>query len=89
MSTPRRIDVEQVRKTAKEIVERLKTDPAFAAQLKEDPVTTLSSAGMPDLTIPFFVQELSELDDVSGYMQGFPQPICSPIGLTLSCIYTT
>lgn len=86
MSTPRKIDADQIRATANEIVERLKTDQAFATQLKEDPVTALSSAGMPDLAIPLFARELSSSADVSGYMQGFPDPICLTIGL--SCILT-
>lgn len=87
MSFPSEIDAEQVRTLASDIVERLNVDPAFGDQLKEDPVSTLSSVGMPELAIPIFLREISPSEDVSGFMHQSGGQFCTVI--FTSCLVTS
>ena len=63
-------DMEQVRATIHELVERTKAEPDFRDQILSDPEETLTTAGLPKAFIPAFLQE-AELSEVSGFILDF------------------
>ena len=60
---------EQVRALARRLAEKAKNDPAFREQIMQDPMSTLTSAGLPEQAVADFLRETG-LGDVSGYMLG-------------------
>jgi hypothetical protein len=63
-------EIEAIRAKASTIAARIKAEPAFKAQLEQDPENTLLGAGLPANAIPDFLAEVqSELVGVQGYME--------------------
>ncbi|MFW6074699.1 MAG: hypothetical protein ACOC9Y_03835 [Chloroflexota bacterium] len=59
----------EVRETAKQIAHRLIDEPNFRDQVKKDPQTALTGAGLPAEAVPDFLREIGAQsdDEVSGY----------------------
>ena len=68
-------NLEQMRATARQLAERVQTDPAFKEQIRKDPVKTLAAAGLPENDIPDFLRETG-LSDVAGYGPQFCLATC-------------
>ena len=64
MSTPY---PEEVRAKAREIVDRMKADASFAAQVDQDPQGTLVAAGLPTQAVEDFTVEAANSGEVQGY----------------------
>lgn len=72
--------IEQIREKAALIVDRLKTDPTFKAQVEQHPESTLVAAGLPTNAVADFLTDMQkESSEVSGYVV---------VGCDLSCICT-
>jgi hypothetical protein len=72
--------IEQIREKAAVIVDRIKTDSAFKAQVEQDPENALISAGLSANAVSDFLTNIrTETGEVSGYLD----PTC-----TISCICT-
>ncbi len=59
-------NIEQIRALARSIAERGKQDQDFRQQIKLDPVTTLTNAGLPEEFVYIFLQEV-QAGEVSAY----------------------
>lgn len=75
----------QVRATAKEIVQRLQDEPAYRQQVKDNPVETLTSSGMPKEAVPLFLQDIGADSEVAGYKLELHNPFddvgsCNVVG---------
>ncbi|GCE14647.1 hypothetical protein [Tengunoibacter tsumagoiensis] len=57
---------QQLRALARQLSERMKTEPDFKAQVEKDPSATLTAAGLPTDAVKEFLQ-LTSTDDVTGY----------------------
>lgn len=72
--------IEHIREQATLIIDRLKTDGAFKAQVEQDPENTLVAAGLSANAVSDFLTNMrTETGEVSGYLD----PTC-----TISCICT-
>jgi hypothetical protein len=58
---------EDIRTKAREIVDRMKADPSFAAQVDQDPQGTLVAAGLPAQAVEDFTIEAAKSGEVQGY----------------------
>lgn len=58
---------DQIQARAREVANRVKTDPTFKAQLEKDPVGTLKSVGLPSEITTDFLREVGLEADVAGY----------------------
>jgi hypothetical protein len=77
-------DTEQIRTQLNGVLERAKTDPTYLTQLKSNPGTTLTAAGLPNDAVGAAADELGLGDDVSGYMRSQCGYTCDGI----TCIIT-
>jgi hypothetical protein len=60
------MDLEQVRQLARMLAKRSQAEPAFAERILNDPISTLTDAGLPeDFVEEFLIQ--AQLSDVQGY----------------------
>jgi len=59
-------DMQAIRATARKLAEQAKTDPAFKEHIQQDPVKTLTDAGLPENAVSDFLRETG-MSDVSGY----------------------
>ncbi len=62
--------LEQIRQTAIELADRAKSDTEFREKIHQNPVGTLTEAGLPREAIGNFLREtqiMDEFDDVEGY----------------------
>lgn len=59
--------LDELRDKAQAIAERVKADPAFVQRIKDDPMGTLSGAGIPEGVINQLVQGKTEEVEVAGY----------------------
>jgi hypothetical protein len=75
-----RVDLQDVRRTAQEIVQRAKSDPDFIQQVKAAPEQTLVAAGLPAGVLPDFLTEQGYQAEVSGYAR------CTESCVDLTCI---
>jgi|SwirhisoilCB2_FD_contig_41_5589963_length_757_multi_9_in_0_out_0_2 hypothetical protein len=67
MSNPQdKQNVQDVREKAREIGQRAKNDPQFMQEIKQDPMSTLEKAGLPQGAAADVVRE-EEGAEVSGY----------------------
>ncbi len=69
------IDLEQARVLARTLANRAQNDPSFAQRILQDPMTTLTRAGLPADFVEEFLAR-AELSEVQGYLS----PSC---GLTV------
>jgi hypothetical protein len=81
-------DIAQVRATASQIVLRLQNDPTFAESIRENPVSTLQAAGLPESSVNDFLHEIDSSAEVAGYIMktvgvGHEEDECS-----VTCIFT-
>lgn len=58
---------EEIRAKARTIVNRMKTDPGFAAGVAQDPHATLVAAGLPAQAVEDFTIEAAKSGEVQGY----------------------
>jgi len=58
---------EDIRAKAREIVNRMKSDSGFAAQVDQDPKGTLVAAGLPAQAVEDFTIEAAKSGEVQGY----------------------
>jgi hypothetical protein len=76
---------EDIRTKAREIVDRMKADPSFAAEVDQDPQGTLVAAGLPAQAVEDFTVEAAKSGEVQGYMR------CAntcDISCALTCVIT-
>jgi hypothetical protein len=66
MSTKQTHD-EAARAKAQELANRLKTDPGFRQQIEQDPVATVTGAGLSEIAAQDFLREVDMTPDVAGY----------------------
>ena len=66
MSTSQQYD-DATRSTARELADRLKSDPNFRTQVEADPAGTLTGAGLPEQAVSDFLNDTGIQADVSGY----------------------
>ena len=68
---------EKAREKAREILGRMKSDPGFIQQLRDDPRATLAAAGMPADVLDEAVEGLGLSPEVAGHGRnlGAPQSI--------------
>jgi hypothetical protein len=60
------VDIEQARATARILAGRVQTDPTFLESILQDPISVLTSAGLPaDFVEEFLVR--AQLSEVQGY----------------------
>jgi hypothetical protein len=69
------LPIDQIRKLARDLLQRVQRDPQFAAQMLQDPVTVLADAGLPEEFAQEFLAQ-AQLSEVQGYLS----PSC---GLTV------
>lgn len=74
--------IEHIRQTARQLAERLKTDPAFRTQIELQPETTLIAAGLPEEAVPDFLHETQVSDEVSAYSVCCITCVTTPINTT-------
>ena len=60
-------DVAAAREKVHVVANRMKSDQAYAREVREQPVIKLREAGLDDTTIAIFCHEEGWGDDVSGY----------------------
>ncbi|HVU66245.1 MAG TPA: hypothetical protein VHD63_03910 [Ktedonobacteraceae bacterium] len=78
-------DMQQVRELARSLAKRAWTDEDFRQQIQDNPVETLTSAGLPGEFAEAFLHE-AQLSEVSAY--GLEQQcLISDIGLLQDFIY--
>ncbi|HZR41215.1 MAG TPA: hypothetical protein VFB12_13925 [Ktedonobacteraceae bacterium] len=58
--------LDQIRNVARQLGERVKSDPSFKEQVQKDPHGTLTNAGLPEQYVGDFLRE-TQMEDVSGY----------------------
>lgn len=56
-------ELENIRQTALAVAERAKTDEQFRVQIQQDPLETLTQAGLPREAIGEFLRETQIIDD--------------------------
>ena len=78
--------IEQIRAQARAIADRARSDPAFEAQLRADPVATLSAAGLPEPAIGDLLRE-DGYGEVAGYLKCTYTCNANP-GDPRSCLFT-
>ena len=66
MSTPQQYD-DTARTKARELADRLKSDPNFRTQVESDPAGALTGAGLPAHAVTDFLNDTGIQADVSGY----------------------
>lgn len=59
-------NIEQVRAIAQSIAERARQDKDFRLQIKQDPVNTLTNAGLPEEFVEMFLHEV-QAGEVTAY----------------------
>jgi hypothetical protein len=59
--------LQQLRTQAQAIAERVKSDPEYLEHIKNDPVATLTAAGVPEDVVTSLIEGKTEEADVSGY----------------------
>ena len=64
------IDVQQVRAKAKELADRVQSDPSFRSSVESDPSGALTAAGLPAKAVEEFVIDVGITPDVGGYRPG-------------------
>ncbi|MFW6074702.1 MAG: hypothetical protein ACOC9Y_03850 [Chloroflexota bacterium] len=57
----------EARETAKQLAHRLIDDPDFGQQVKDNPVATLTAAGLPEEGVDEFLGQFPAMAEVSGY----------------------
>jgi hypothetical protein len=67
--------LERIRHIARSLAQRAHDDPNFAQQVRDDPYSVLSSAGLPEEFVPEFLEQ-TQLSEI----QGYASPSC---GLTV------
>ena len=76
-------NLEQVRAVGKQLIERIKSDPAFKQQVEKDPVKTLTAAGLPEKAVADVLRE-ADMSDVVAYGA---DTVSIPTGICLfSCL---
>lgn len=78
-------DMEHVRALARSLAQRAWSEQDFRQRIQENPVETLSDAGLPEEFVGIFLQE-AQLSEVSGYGVG-QQCLLSDIGYLQDFIY--
>ncbi|HVB71921.1 MAG TPA: hypothetical protein VNE38_00050 [Ktedonobacteraceae bacterium] len=78
-------DMEHVRALARSLAQRAWSEPDFQKRIQENPVETLSDAGLPEKFVEMFLQE-AQLSEVSSYGIG-QQCLLSDIGYLQDFIY--
>lgn len=66
MSTQQSYD-DATRAKAQDLANRLKNDPAFRQQIEQDPISTLTNAGLSESAAFDFLHDTGMTPDVSGY----------------------
>ncbi len=61
------LDREAVRRQSAELAAQIKSDPAFKAQVINDPTGTLTAHNLPVEVIPDFLQEVGLAGEVQAY----------------------
>lgn len=56
------------RALAQQLAQRVQNDPLFRMAVENDPVSALSTEGLPEDLIPIFLRETEVAWDVAGYM---------------------
>jgi hypothetical protein len=69
MSTPSPSDAQRARQTAQGLLTRLNSDPAFKQQVEQDPIHTLTAAGLPGPGAEEFIRETGIGSEVMGYRE--------------------
>ncbi len=59
-------ETERIRETARAIIERAKTDPAYLDKLRDRPEETIRAAGVPEWAVAQLAQEITPAE-VQGY----------------------
>jgi hypothetical protein len=77
---------DEVRAKAREIVDRMKSDASFAAQVDQDPQGTLVAAGLPAQAVEDFSVEAANSGEVQGY-RGCA--VTCDISCAITCIVTS
>ncbi len=57
----------RIRTQIQEIAERVKSEPEYMQRIKDDPLSTLSAAGLPKEMIQQLIDGKAEEAEVSGY----------------------
>lgn len=66
MSTSQSYD-DAARAKARDLADRLKSDPAFRRQVESDPSAALTGAGLPENAVGDFLNDTGIQADVSGF----------------------
>src|SRR4051794_40843698 len=61
--------IEEARRVAQKVAERLAQDPAYEEELRRDPAGTLRAAGLPEATLQAALIALGASPEVSGYQE--------------------
>ena len=76
------INVQQVRAKAKELADRVQSDPAFRGEVESDPNGALTAAGLPAKAVEEFVIDVGITPEVSGYQR------CTDTCWVITCLVT-
>ena len=76
------VDVQQVRAKARELADRVQSDPTFRSQVESDPSGALTGAGLPARAVEEFVIDVGITPDVSGYQR------CTETCWIITCLVT-
>ena len=76
------INVQQVRAKAKELADRVQSDPAFRSAVESDPNGALTGAGLPARAVEEFVIDVGITPEVSGYQR------CTETCWVITCLVT-
>jgi len=68
MSMPSASEAQSARQNAQELLKRLHNDPDFKHRVEQDPIGTLTAAGLPEPGAHEFVRETGIGSDVQGYL---------------------
>jgi hypothetical protein len=66
VSTPQQYD-DAARAKARELAEKLRSEPGFRKQVESDPAGALTGAGLPEYAVTDFLNDTGIQADVSGY----------------------
>jgi hypothetical protein len=72
MNKPNQAEYDAARAQAEEIGKRAKSDPAFAEQIKRDPVAALRAAGLSDGAIADLLKAEDAAPEVVGHDWDYP-----------------
>ncbi len=61
------LDLARLRETARAIAERAKSDPVYRQQINDDPMGTLTAAGIPAGAVPNLLREQGDPPEVEGH----------------------